>query len=586
MDVRGFTSVCSRLRGLTTLGLQVKSLELGEPKEFLSKAMQPPEAAAVDAALDTLTEIAAIDGDGILTPLGVHLSTLPVDARIGKMILYGALFQCLDPILTIAATMSFKSPFLSPLEKREEANEHKALFTVGRSDHLTSLNAYNQWHAQKHKRGGAEWQFSREHFLSGQTLKMIQELKGQLTELLCDIDFVWNTDGKTGRSFYSSEPSGGDLFNANSCNLKLIKGVLVAGLYPRVASVTPNPDPKKPPNVKTRRDGPVMIHPSSVNFDRMSFESPWLVYHEKVKTSAIFLRDSSMVSPYSLILFGGRIFLEEKKNMLKVDNWIKFKMEAGESHVIKAFRLALDRLLLYKIENPGFDASEAATGTITGIIELIDSERHPDLEHINWVPVQPPGAGRRTSLEANSAQGAPGEDVTVMIPAPNSKNSKSNSGNTASKAVPAPKPATPKAPKPAPTSVPAPKDAAKGSKKSVPREAALPAPKATVPAPRPAAAESPAPPSVNKTDAEEPKKSKKAAKSKDTKESAVNFEMASAEGWTVKQEKRLIAALEKYPASDDERLDKVVADVGKTRKQIIKRCKELSDDLKSRLELE
>jgi hypothetical protein len=36
-----------------------------------------------------------------------------------------------------------------------------------------------------------------------------------------------------------------------------------------------------------------------------------------------------MVSPYSLILFGGRIFLEEKKNMLKVDNWIKFKMDAA-----------------------------------------------------------------------------------------------------------------------------------------------------------------------------------------------------------------------------------------------------------------
>ena len=157
---------------------------------------------------------------------------------------------------------------------------------------------------------------------------MIQQMKGQLTELLCDIDFVWNGDGRSGRQFYAAEPSGGDWFNVNSSNLKLIKGVLVAGLYPRVASITPNKDPSKPPMIKTRKDGEVKIHPSSINFDRKVYESPWLVYHEKVKTSAIFLRDSSMVSPYSLILFGGRIFLEEKKNLLKVDNWIKFKMDA------------------------------------------------------------------------------------------------------------------------------------------------------------------------------------------------------------------------------------------------------------------
>jgi HrpA-like RNA helicase len=36
-----------------------------------------------------------------LTPLGYHLSSLPVDARIGKMMIYACIFKCLDPILTI-----------------------------------------------------------------------------------------------------------------------------------------------------------------------------------------------------------------------------------------------------------------------------------------------------------------------------------------------------------------------------------------------------------------------------------------------------------------------------------------------------
>ena len=48
-----------------------------------------------------------------LTPLGYHLAGLPVDVRIGKLMLFGAIFRCLDPVLTIAASLSFRSPFVS-----------------------------------------------------------------------------------------------------------------------------------------------------------------------------------------------------------------------------------------------------------------------------------------------------------------------------------------------------------------------------------------------------------------------------------------------------------------------------------------
>lgn len=49
---------------------------------------------------------------------------IPADLRISKMILFGAIFRCLDPILTIAAIMSFKSPFYSPMEQRDEARKY------------------------------------------------------------------------------------------------------------------------------------------------------------------------------------------------------------------------------------------------------------------------------------------------------------------------------------------------------------------------------------------------------------------------------------------------------------------------------
>ena len=89
---------------------------------FLSQTPQPPAEEAVRSALRILSDVGAItfvekkgsknrkDSEQ-LTALGRHLARLPVDVRLAKMLVYGALFNCIEPILTIAATLSCKSPF-------------------------------------------------------------------------------------------------------------------------------------------------------------------------------------------------------------------------------------------------------------------------------------------------------------------------------------------------------------------------------------------------------------------------------------------------------------------------------------------
>lgn len=64
----------------------------------------------------------------VLTPLGVHLASLPVDCRLGKLLLLGAVFGCADEALTIAATLSQRSPFLCPAERRAAADAAKLSF--------------------------------------------------------------------------------------------------------------------------------------------------------------------------------------------------------------------------------------------------------------------------------------------------------------------------------------------------------------------------------------------------------------------------------------------------------------------------
>ncbi len=75
----------------------------------------------------------ALDESLSLTLLGSKLADMPVDVRLGKMLLYGAALECLDPILTIAATLSLgKPPFARPFGKENEADEARNKFKIGK----------------------------------------------------------------------------------------------------------------------------------------------------------------------------------------------------------------------------------------------------------------------------------------------------------------------------------------------------------------------------------------------------------------------------------------------------------------------
>ena len=68
-----------------------------------------------------------------------------MNPRIGKLILYGVLYGCLDPLLTVAATVSAKSPFVSSFEDRDASDAAKLMFLEGDSDLMATLNAYEGW---------------------------------------------------------------------------------------------------------------------------------------------------------------------------------------------------------------------------------------------------------------------------------------------------------------------------------------------------------------------------------------------------------------------------------------------------------
>jgi ATP-dependent RNA helicase DHX57 len=119
-------------------------------KDVLANLIEPPNYENVNSALERLRGVGALDQQEALTPLGYHLASLPVDVRIGKLMILGAMFKCLDSTLTMAACLSYKSPFVAPFSKREEARKRRMTFALWNSDQITDLQAYNAWRtAQK-----------------------------------------------------------------------------------------------------------------------------------------------------------------------------------------------------------------------------------------------------------------------------------------------------------------------------------------------------------------------------------------------------------------------------------------------------
>ena len=77
-------------------------------QDVLKNLIEPPANESVYQSLKRLRDVGAIDQEESLTPLGYHLANLPVDVRIGKLIIFGSVFKCLDSALTIAACLSYR----------------------------------------------------------------------------------------------------------------------------------------------------------------------------------------------------------------------------------------------------------------------------------------------------------------------------------------------------------------------------------------------------------------------------------------------------------------------------------------------
>jgi ATP-dependent RNA helicase DHX29 len=116
---------------LQDLVLRVKICKLGDIEETLSDALDAPQPKNIRRAIDSLVDVKALTAGEELTPLGRQLAKLPLDVHLGKLILLGCIFGCLDVALTVAAILSSKSPFQASIGSRVQADLARVSFKRG-----------------------------------------------------------------------------------------------------------------------------------------------------------------------------------------------------------------------------------------------------------------------------------------------------------------------------------------------------------------------------------------------------------------------------------------------------------------------
>lgn len=327
---------------LHELALSIKLLRLGSIGQFLSKAIEPPPLDAVIEAEVLLRDMKCLDPNDDLTPLGRILARLPIEPRVGRMMVMGSMFYCGDPLTSIAAyTSAFSEVFAMEIGQRRLRDHQKALAGSKCSDHVALLVAFQMWNKARNRSEEAEISFCEWKGIQMSSLRVMWEAKRQLQELLVQVGFPEEV-----MIDHHVDPQ-----STEDTKLDLVMGILCSGLYPNVCYH------KEKRKVLTTESKAALIHKTSVNCSNLAvtYPYPFFVYGEKIRTRAVSCKQMSMVAPIHLMLFGSKkidLIRTNEGTTIRLDNWLNFDMDPHHASLIAALRPALEDMVVKASERP------------------------------------------------------------------------------------------------------------------------------------------------------------------------------------------------------------------------------------------
>ncbi|MFO0857945.1 MAG: ATP-dependent RNA helicase HrpA [Phycisphaerales bacterium] len=255
---------------LASVILQMAGLKLGRVEEF--PFIDAPDARAIKDGYETLHELGAIDDNGQLTQIGRDLAKLPIDPRIGRMILAAGKEGCLHEVLIIASALSIQDPRERPMNMQDAADAAHEEFDDPTSDFLSLLRLWNAWKdRRKHLSGSKLRKWCKEHFVSFVRLREWEDLHAQLGDLANDLHLRVNREPAKSQQVHRA---------------------LLTGLLCNIAQKTEND--RELGNYLGGRSNRYHIFPGSVLFRN---GPKWLMASEVVRTTRVYARGVAPVEP-------------------------------------------------------------------------------------------------------------------------------------------------------------------------------------------------------------------------------------------------------------------------------------------------
>lgn len=250
---------------LAAVILRAISLHLGDIREFPFVQAPPPKAIADGYAI--LQELGSLTDAGELTEVGRALARLPVDPKLGRMLLAGSEKNALRELLIITSGLSVQDPRERPVDQQQAADEAHRKLADERSDFLSFVKVWDFVEkARSEKESNRKFdQEMKRRFLSPRRLREWREVEGQLRMLVTDLGWRMNTAPATYEEVHRS---------------------LLTGLLGNIGSKTVESDFRAPPYAGARGIK-FWIWPGSV---RAKKAGRWVLAGQIIETTKLYAR--------------------------------------------------------------------------------------------------------------------------------------------------------------------------------------------------------------------------------------------------------------------------------------------------------
>lgn len=263
---------------LSNTVLMLKSLGVKDLLDF--DFMDPPPQDTITTSMFDLWALGALDNLGDLTSLGRKMSAFPMEPSLSKLLITSVEYGCSEEMITIVSMLSVPNVFYRPKERQEEADAQREKFWVHESDHLTYLQVYSAWRANRYSEGWCV-----KHFLHGKSLRRAKEIREQLVDIM---------------SMQKMEMS--------SCGTDwdVVRKCICSGYYHQAAKYKGSGE-----YINLRTSVAVQLHPTSSLY--ASHPPDYIVYHELILTAKVYVSTVTAVDPHWLADLGGVFYSIKEK---------------------------------------------------------------------------------------------------------------------------------------------------------------------------------------------------------------------------------------------------------------------------------